>query len=1705
MDYKYQRRQIFGKRLKVPKHILNKVYNCTLFFNEFIEYQLDDKIPTSCIIESDRRILEKFGIDRCKELDWELINKRIYNNDINFRDILMSIDSQTDDINLALYELVKDQIKPSDYSPKMAKLYQDRLFEIDYEKYDYSESRTRALKSNFNDGEVSLKEIISNWDLFKDKDLSYCLLNDENNTNHITDGDLKRFMSDYGNLAPLIIENNDIYVFINNLSNLSSDEEKSNYLKQFTDDILSNTKRQYGDYRSSIKLTDEQYREIFKYSSLEDYLKMFNEQRATPIIEELKSLPQDYVFNMSIPFSELLNYDVLSFIGTYGLKNIIDFDNECGHFFTKNNCEMLKLMNNMYLHYSGNEHDPNKTIHTKKNIDENGNYIDRPYTKDEFYEAMKRMIIYGPSDWNYADKAPDYRDMIGEFRVRNAELFISEEAPEELQKMFYTKSITPQLLLEHPEYIQFLIGKDLRTCFKDREIQVEGSNGLYGYENIYKFLGSKTDFSGLMNFITEYSDVLDIVFDSRMSDYYQYEIKFSNNDDMNQVHNRINETLRKLIIEKGLTYPTHIPKELISKYPSMFLDKNAPQELQEAFYGRTITSEFILSNPTYRNYLNGVDLECLFKYMPVGIMPKNYLGDIASTGSLGHKRIRENINFVNALKQTFGESDALDVMLIYGKYVEQVYKANNLKNFLYNPEFTQDGFLDEVDKTILQNIIEGNMKYDENIPSHFKNNNPTLFLGADAPQELQEAFYGRTITSEFILSNPTYRNYLNGVDLECLFKYMPVGIMPKNYLGDIASTGSLGHKRIRENINFVNALKQTFGESDALDVMLIYGKYVEQVYKANNLKNFLYNPEFTQDGFLDEVDKTILQNIIEGNMKYDENIPSHFKNNNPTLFLGADVPQEIKDKFYNREFTLKDFNDNPELLNIFENTNIACAFSETMSWIIPLFNDSENFKTGNYNRMKVITAYSKIQDVELEKAFKEYVMEFGTNIDAEKIEYVSEVLSRLSLSNSSEIFTFRKELATQILKSNNPLESLGKIEDVFIRNNIPTVGKIYSCFEILHPDFQGFNVDCSMISPVLKESSTMSKKVTVFSDLIKSSFGSNNRSVNAYLKNIEFGSNLYESIKSGQIQFDSLGESEMRELTTFCSHLATLYNNTMKAKKSNETFKSTGYVLTDILELSKKLSPDGTLDYNLADRVIRMFCGFAGIDTLEQAKEYIERKVKNADSRNRDASSSDMVLEQGDFIKGIGDITYLRNILQNGSVSKEYLGSSACSDATPLDTDISMIMSSDGTIREKMNATAASGYGPIWFVLKNDDRFITTRTSSETLEAKRDMSKMEVFYTGVLGQGHYGIRTGFASSEINYIVMDNYDPRVGLEIAMNGFYIPVANKEGKILFTPKDYDELRAKMSGLSYFEEDNYSFSKNLITEETEYFAEQIEQSNYEVQAKREKINSIIKKSLEELGLHLKTNIDGDLTEGFVELIDTGSTGRGTNMPGDGDFDYMMRLDKTILSNPTRLNELKQTILRNLGRENSSGLTGDGDFRLKSVQIDTDMSVDIDITFTEKTDKVSYSTDMALQDRLATIQRNDPKKYKYVVANILLAKQVLKQAEAYKPNRGEIPQGGLGGVGIENWILQNGGSFIDAARSFVEAADGKSFSKFQSTYQIWNFGENHLAARRGEYDHNNFITNNMSEAGYQKMVVALKEYLKTMEISQVQTEGIKR
>lgn len=660
--------------------------------------------------------------------------------------------------------------------------------------------------------------------------------------------EIKKFMDDYGEIIKILLnnirylDNFDPKSFIKNLIEYQDDTEKINkYISQYTDKILANTHREYGDYRQPINLFNDEYKEVFKYSSLDSYLKNIDKYDAPALIKELNELPNNYIFSTSIPFSSIDNYYVLNFIGTFGLKNIVDFDNECGHFFTNNNCEMLKLMYDKFIRGANIERDPNKSIYTKKNErDENGNYIDRPYTKDEFYEAMRRMIIYRSS---YSKGMVDYRKITGEFRVRNAELFISEQAPEELQKHFYTQSITPQLLSEHPEYIQYLNGKDLSSCFKQREMQVE-----YSYENIYKFIGSKTDFNGIMSFITEYRDVLDIVFNK-----YDYAPRFTIDDDIDKIRDRICEKLRKLIIEQGVAYPKHIPKDLIEKYPSMFLDKNAPQELQEAFYSRTISSEFILSNPSYREYLKNVDLEVLFKLMYVEIADKN------------DPNTYNYVNLVNVIKNILENEDALDVMLLYGKYIEKVFKG--LKNFKINPNATKEDLLNELDRNIYQAIISDGLRYVDSIPTHFKNKYPSLFLGANVPQDIKDKFYNRTITLNDFNSNPNLSEMFNNINFFiAINEPKMIGKISKHLFFELINNYGYGFlEELKNNIFFnqinkiltsqkelANEIWEYAKEYISLNTILILKKlnFENEIFHKSELKfetMYKVRPEFTEN------------------------------------------------------------------------------------------------------------------------------------------------------------------------------------------------------------------------------------------------------------------------------------------------------------------------------------------------------------------------------------------------------------------------------------------------------------------------------------------------------------------------------------------------------------------------------------------------------------------------------------------------------------------------------------------------------------------------------------------------------------------------------------------------------------------------------------------------------------------------------------------
>ena len=74
--------------------------------------------------------------------------------------------------------------------------------------------------------------------------------------------------------------------------------------------------------------------------------------------------------------------------------------------------------------------------------------------------------------------------------------------------------------------------------------------------------------------------------------------------------------------------------------------------------------------------------------------------------------------------------------------------------------------------------------------------------------------------------------------------------------------------------------------------------------------------------------------------------------------------------------------------------------------------------------------------------------------------------------------------------------------------------------------------------------------------------------------------------------------------------------------------------------------------------------------------------------------------------------------------------------------------------------------------------------------------------------------------------------------------------------------------------------------------------------------------------------------------------------------------------------------------------------------------------------------------------------------------------------------------------MLQNRGSLLTADKNFLNIINKKSLEKFKIGLNVYNFGENFLAQRRGWYVHDDYAADTMSESGYLKMVEVLQNLL---------------
>ena len=1288
---------------------------------------------------------------------------------------------------------------------------------------------------------------------------------------------------------------------------------------------------------------------------------------------------------------------------------------------------------------------------------------------------------------------------------------MSQDAPEKLRTLFYytknnrynngTNMYNYAAIYQNPEWIDILVKENINL------------NVLFQlYDTEYKRIDA---------------NILAEQFESREDAIRTFATYFSimktvKNIDPAAPKESIYQSIYEFIINGG-EYSEDMPEDFKKEHPDLFLSQDAPVGLKFLLYRESKKKrlQVLNQNTEWIDILakENINLNVLFSFW-------------SQNGN--------NIDAENIATLFNSRKEAIRVMIVVdGAQIE----PNDSKEDIYEKAYK---------------FIQSGNYYSEYMPEDFKKEHPDLFLSQDAPEELKNYFYYSSNKIGLIrglLQHPEWLDVLTEekIDINLIFK-----------LKDVNSN----------SIDIETIINDFENRKVALNVLIVYSN-------IKNSSTILHTENFKEEMYFE-----IYEGILNGT-KYSEDMPEDFKKEHPELFLDKTIPEDIRTKFYQKQFTLKDFEENPNLIRTFGNTNLLLGLNDNKyQFLITLFKGPD----ANNDRLKAIEIFNESTNEEEAEFIRNSIIESREAIGTIKIEKFPDLIElhkNVQYSNAVELSSFKENYMREILNSDNPSATFKSLENIYLKGDLPGYMKLFKCFKTIYPNFEkgncfDFSPD-SRISPELLEAGNAEHRfLIVYNDLLRTAVHSQDRTLIEYLNNINEGSKLYFALNSGEKTIESISNEEVDKLTTFAGHLEALYKsisfpyqeelteNAYKKDELTQKFKilerisakdyfkdinglvplvevekyKRAMLKTKISLLSKKFNAStiSTPD-ELKDKIVSYIGHSAGYDSFNQMMQDINRIRNNADKRNRECAEEyrdkPFMFEEGDFVRGIGYIEALTGSLNKGNVAREFMCSYAGtsgSDATPLDVDISYVVPKSGITTSIDNTVTRWSYGNIFVVIKKDNQNfnITRDKDRNVLDTKYDPNKVEMFST--LTADHWGARTGISFTDVDFILYkenkiierderglpmvdekgnivyvknsndrsdDGYVPiehdalaEIQFEIARNGYYIPVIDMLGRLAFTPEQYDALRSKVAGLPYYSSAEYTISSKLdfpgIDELVEIKKVDMQKTAEKEKIVRGKVEEIIKNSkLDVDTIAIADTLSKDLTEGIVQLIGTGSTSRGTNVPDDSDFDYMLKVDKKVYMHMT------DTLIANFKTmEHEEDNSHDKRVRLAGVTVEgLEEPFDIDISIDQKKNNIQYSTEMALEERLKTIRKQSPDDYYKVIANIVYAKQFLKEIGVYKSARVNPELGGLGGVGVENWILQNGGSFRQACDTFLEKAfDPKTgeivpFNDFKKVYTVWDFGENHES--KGKHPFDEYVSLNMNEAGYTKLCVELPKKLK--------------
>ncbi len=419
------------------------------------------------------------------------------------------------------------------------------------------------------------------------------------------------------------------------------------------------------------------------------------------------------------------------------------------------------------------------------------------------------------------------------------------------------------------------------------------------------------------------------------------------------------------------------------------------------FQTLNILNDFKLTNEEY---------ELLFNYIP-----KEKFLDIMMSGK--SESVEKILDAVPLSELSFSLSDILSnrnfATALENLGIQEINKFNQENNhaLTVNNVLDLDGYCQMYqtngdfyslvrDALIKQKIRNLNLRL---FSSTFKNRNSDLYLPDNAPLDLQAYYYRQAITPMLLIEHPEWVRYLENTSLYAI------------RVPNITTNNG--------NAFFVE-LQESLGFHDAMDIILEYAHFWDKM----RIKFTNALPR-TATEIKQILNRELHRLVTLNDTAYNENIvPQSFKKQYPELFLPEDMPQDLKEKFYHREFSVEDYlsmrENNPELFSKFEKVDITISLDFRYKKFSGLFE--------NNVFLDLVDKYWNILDLDIQ--FLNYVRQYKKSTPLTKEEtctiiydyfkksgklYCIDILDKFGFKNSEvetlmdylrELFKVRPEL-----------------------------------------------------------------------------------------------------------------------------------------------------------------------------------------------------------------------------------------------------------------------------------------------------------------------------------------------------------------------------------------------------------------------------------------------------------------------------------------------------------------------------------------------------------------------------------------------------------------------------------------------------------------------------------------------------------------------